>query len=182
MRSDENTREGKNSTFFDGDLRDDSSSIRVYGYDKDVRRKLFDCQKEGETILLSGCSVKKARNGKDLEVFVSNSTTIEKSKKAFTVPCDISDDTVVFIDKLGDISTNKHITIEVKVISMNEPSIIPSSGKRIQELTVADATAQVRLTIWEKGIRTMKINQSYHLSNVTVREFHGKKVTSHFQI
>jgi hypothetical protein len=122
--------------------------------------------------------VKQARNSKDLEIFVSNSTKIEKSKKAFTIPCDTSQDAIVPIDKLSETSSSKHITIEVKVVSIDEPSIIPTNGKRIQELTVADATAQVRLTIWEQEIGTMQLNQSYHLKNVTVREFRDKKFLS----
>ena len=56
-----------------GRLSDNEKSIRVYGYDPEVRRRLFESQSETDrTIMLSNCSVKTAKNGTDLEVFVNN--------------------------------------------------------------------------------------------------------------
>ena len=77
---------GKNSSFFDGRLSDGNKTIRVYGYDPDVRRRLFETQEQTDgTVVLSGCSVKPERSGQQLEVFVNKQTTIEKSSKSFAV-------------------------------------------------------------------------------------------------
>ena len=37
----EDMKQGSGSSFFDGKLSDNDTSIRVYGYDPDVRRRLF---------------------------------------------------------------------------------------------------------------------------------------------
>lgn len=46
-------KKGNGSNFFDGRLSDNSKSIRVYGYDPDVRRRLFDTQKQSDRKLSS---------------------------------------------------------------------------------------------------------------------------------
>ena len=56
-------KDGAGSSFFDGKLSDDKKSIRVYGYDPEVKRKLFNAQsQEKNTVLLSSCSVKQSRD------------------------------------------------------------------------------------------------------------------------
>ena len=83
----EEMKKGKRSNYFDGCLPDDEKSIRVYGYDSEVRCELFESQTQPHrTILLSNCSVKMAKNGTHLEVSVNKSTTIQKSTNDFTAP------------------------------------------------------------------------------------------------
>lgn len=58
--------EMKDSNFFDGKLWDNNKSIQVYGYDPDVKRRLFTAQtQQNRMVLLSACSVKESRNGTD---------------------------------------------------------------------------------------------------------------------
>ena len=83
----EEMKSGAGSSFFDGKLSDSKKSIRVYGYDPDVKRRLFDAQtQQNRTIVLSSCAVKQSRNGTDLEVFVNKRTSIEPSTKNFSIP------------------------------------------------------------------------------------------------
>ena len=78
----EEMKQGSGSSYFDGKLSDIERSIRIYGYDSTVRRKLFTSQtQENRVILLTGCCIKNARNSTtDLEVFANKHTAIEKSE------------------------------------------------------------------------------------------------------
>ena len=80
---------GKNSPFFNGCLSDAAKTIRVYGYDPDARRGLFETQEQTDrTVPISGCSIKPECRGQELEVFVNKLTTIQKSCKNFPVTKD----------------------------------------------------------------------------------------------
>lgn len=174
----ENMKKGKNSNFFDGHLSDGNKTIRIYGYNRDVRRKLFGTQETANrTVLLSGCCVKTARNGQDLEVFVSKQTSVEESSKQFVVT---KHDPFkkISIDNAVTININTKITVEAKVMSKQDPGFIESKQLRIQELEIADSSGSTRLTVWDDVVDTLKVDHSYLLQNVTVREFKGKRFLS----
>ena len=108
---------GKNSPFFDGCLSDGTKTIRVYGYNPDVRRWLFDTQEQAEcTVILSGCSIKPERNGQELEVFVNKQTTFEKSRKIFAVPKE-EPQGKISISSAAAMDNNSKVTVEVKIVS-----------------------------------------------------------------
>ena len=65
----------------------------------------------------------------------------------------------------------------MKVIAINEPLNV-SGGKTKQDITVADSTSTSRLTLWQENVDTLTQNQSYHLSNMVVREYQNQKYLS----
>ena len=75
----------KTSSYFDGEINDEHMSLRIFGYDSNVRRKLFEFQSRGEPVVLSKCAVKRSRDGKELEVFASSNTSVATSSKKFDV-------------------------------------------------------------------------------------------------
>ena len=175
----EDMKQGTGSSYFDGKLFDNEGSMRVYGYDPTVRRKLFTSQtEENHAILLTGCCVKNARNSTtDLEVFVNKHTTIQKSDKVFALPPTTSCRTVT-VDDIYKLPVKTFVNIKVTVCCVEEPEFISSKSLNCQQMSVADSTGSVRLTVWENEINTMEEGKSYHVQNVSIREFMGNKFVS----
>ena len=51
-----------------GSYTDGKSTLRIFGFDSGVRRRLLECSESPIIIVICGCEVKKARRGDDLEV------------------------------------------------------------------------------------------------------------------
>ena len=100
-------------------------------------------------------------------MFVNQHTSIQNSEKNFTVPLSTSAETV-HLNEVQVLPKHTRITVEVKVISVNEPKYIDSKKLNVQELAVADSSAAVCLSIWEDKIATMEQAQSYRIQNVTI--------------
>lgn len=62
-------KESKKCSYFDGELTDGKSSLRFFGFDSGVRRKLLDAEESSKPVALVDCEVKRSRLGQDLEVF-----------------------------------------------------------------------------------------------------------------
>lgn len=60
-------KESKNCSYFDGNFTDGKASLRLFGFDSSVRRKLVESG-YGASITISNCEVKKSRIGEELEV------------------------------------------------------------------------------------------------------------------
>ena len=174
----EKMRKGKGSDYFDGRLSDGNKTIRVFGYDPEARKRLFNSQQQPpRTVLLSGCTVKTEKYGNDLEVFVNKSTTVKESSKSFSVP-DQKPQDKVSITSTANLKINSKVTVEATVVSKEEPGFIETKQIRIQEMKIADASGSIRLTVWADIVDTLKLDHSYHLQDVTVREFRGKRFLS----
>ena len=78
-------KKAKNCSYFDGEMTDGEINKCLFGYDADVRRKLFEFQEKESAVCLSNCTVRRARNGSDLEEFLGKTTSIEESDKIFDV-------------------------------------------------------------------------------------------------
>lgn len=105
---------GDGCQFWDGEIVDNSSSMRIYGYDPASRRRLFDFQQRGESVVLTECAVKKARFGDNLEIYVSDSTSVETSEMKFD--SSLSQVASAELKDLYKLRVNKLFTITVKVL------------------------------------------------------------------
>ena len=88
-------------------------------------------------------------------MFVNKNTKIEESVKLFDIPDTTSGKPVPLRD-IDKMPTQTFITIEIKVSSVKEPIFIESKGLSCQEMTVANQSGAVRLSLWENEINTMK--------------------------
>ena len=97
------------------------------------------------------------------------------SLKSFDIsPLDFENDAPINItlDKLNSLEVYTHINTTIKVTAVEEESTV--SGKRKQKVTVADNTGQTFLTLWENNIGMLKVDKSYSLNNVQVKEYASK--------
>ena len=59
-------KKSKTCDFFDGEISDGKSSIRLFGFDSSVRKQLF--LNRQSPVSISNCEVKNSRRGNQLEV------------------------------------------------------------------------------------------------------------------
>ena len=66
---------GKSSYFY-GQLSDETSSMRVVGFDQLQQRKLAEHHEKKQAITLENCEIKKSRYGEDMEVMIKQNTAV----------------------------------------------------------------------------------------------------------
>ena len=157
----------KNCSYFDSKVTDGESNMRIFGYDADVQWKLFEFQEKGSPVCLSNCTVKRARNGSNLEVFLRKTTGVEESDKTFNVSSVSKSCEVMKLCDIDGLPCFCHITVVAKVIHLGETSTVPK-GLCKQELLIGDASGTARLTVWENEVGLMKEGGSYKLTGVAV--------------
>ena len=57
---------GKMCSYYDGEISDNYSSLRLCGFNSTVRRRLEESYEKGEAVVLEGCEIKKSRHGDGL--------------------------------------------------------------------------------------------------------------------
>ena len=78
-------KKSKTCSYFDGEVTDGKSTVRVYGFDCRVRRKLVEFGESRNVVVMSNCEVKRSQKGEELEILVTKHTEVEKSEKVFDV-------------------------------------------------------------------------------------------------
>ena len=74
-------------------------------------------------------------------------------------------------------SAYEKVTVHVKVLRVQPPTYV-SSVLRKQQVTVADATGAIKVTLWEGSIDLLKEDISYELKNFIVRMYKHEKYLS----
>ena len=172
-------KKSKTCSYFDGEVTDGKSTMRVYGFDCGVRRKLVEFGESRNAVVMSNCEVKRSRKGEELEILVTKHTEVEKSEKVFDVESKFgkAGEKVITLKELHDLLPFQRVTVEVKAVRVEEPTEV-SGGKKKQDVLVGDSTGTARFTVWEGEIGTVDEDVSYRLSGMMVREFRGKKFLS----
>ena len=174
-------KKSKTCSYFDGHITDGKATMRVFGFDSGVRRKLVEFEDSKKAVALTNCEVKKARRGEDLEVLVTKKTEVEKSEKVFevkSVPAETKKmGKIIMLKELTGLAPFQVVSVEVKVVGVEEPTIV-GSGLKKQDILIGDSTGTARLAVWEKEVGRMKKDGSYRLGGLMVREFRKKKFLS----
>lgn len=63
-------KKNKTCAYFDGEISDGKSTMRSFGFDSSMQRKLVE-EGSGTTLVLSNCKVRKSRHRDQLEVQLS---------------------------------------------------------------------------------------------------------------
>ena len=161
----------KPTRYFDGELTDGQSVIRLVGFDKAKLRQLQPFSDYGVPVTLRNCLVQKNKFKDQLEVVLKTHTTIEESHAQF----DVTDLKTVLISliQLQDIAEHDRVTIRISVIKVYEVQKVGTKTK--QDVVVADATAKSTVTLWENGVNSLQQGISYQLNRLEVRVYMGKK-------
>ena len=143
--------------YFDGEICDETGSRRVYGFDGEVRRKLFEMQEKKETVDLVSCVVKKARGpSEDLEIMVNGATVCSASLRKVE-PEALGQVKRVKVGTWGQLQMNTRYDICVEVLSSSDAEEAKPNLHK-QELVVGDETGCARLVLWQNEIGMMEVD------------------------
>lgn len=159
-----------NCNYFNGELGDGKSTMRVFGYDSNVRRQLWEHHEKDEPVSLSNCQVKTSRDGDMLEVQVGKFTEVKRSEKKFNAK-KVTTSTIK-MSELQGFKEYSIVTVEVKVMTLNSPIVVPGGLKK-QDIIVCDQSGSGKVTVWEDDIDKLEIGKSYCLSDMLVRNYGG---------
>jgi len=166
---------GKSCSYYDGEIADDHSSMRFCGFNSTARRKLEDCNENGEAVVFNGCEVKKSRQRDGLEIIVKKGTEISKSHRSFQITKDSK--AVMPLEKVLELPQYQRVAIKAKI--MHVDSIFElRSGEKVQEVILADATGHAKLTIWGEHLGKVKEGCSFEMKGLMVRDYHGCRCLS----
>ena len=91
---------------------------------------------------------------------------VEKSEKVFeveSVPAEMKKmGKIIMMKELMDLVPCQVVSVEVKVVGVEEPTIV-GSGLKKQDILIEDSTGTARLAVWEKEVGRMKKDGSYRL-------------------
>ena len=70
-----------NIDYFEGQLRDETGSLRLVGFDASQQQKMADHQEQQIPITLENCEIRKSRYSDTMEVVIRKSTAVMPSPK-----------------------------------------------------------------------------------------------------
>ena len=165
-----------NCSYFEGVIADSKGSMRVFGFDSTVHRRLAEVKEE--SIEISQCEIKKSRRGESLEVLMKKNMEISKSPVKIHIPRTARQEELVHkIEDLGKMTCFQQVNVIAKALKVDDPEEV-GNGKKKQDVLVGDASGMIRVALWEEEIGMMEEGQSYELNAVVVREYRGKRFLS----
>ena len=174
-------KRSRSSSFFEGSITDGKASMRLYGFDSTVRRKLSHFMDATQSVVLDNCEVKPSRLNDNLELYVSPRTEMERSAKSYEVHHEDKNSNTtgkeVLLADIDDLPCYERVTVNVKVSNVDEEFEV-KGGKRKQDVVVTDSSGVARFTVWEEDIGRLQKGHSYKLIDVMIREYSGKKYLS----
>ena len=161
-----------NCDYFDGELHDGKIGIRVFGFDTNVRRKLFEHFEKDEPVVIANCEMKQSRTGKQLEVAVGKFTDVTKSSRSFDVKKTELAET--YLDELEQCPEQSVLAVCIKVVRVDDLETV-AGGLQKQDVFIGDATRTARVTLWERDIGKLELDKSYKLIGIIVKVFKHEK-------
>ena len=159
--------------YFEGELTDGDTCIRIVGFDPCQQQKLASFCKEKTPVKISNCEIKKARSSDNCEILVKRYSGVQLSPTRFN-DFDISNvgSKDITLSNISQMKQYDKVTVKAKVIKVN-PVVLVGTGKHKQDVHIADNTGCTVLTLWEDDIDMLEEGQSYHLSKLIVQLFQG---------
>ena len=162
-------KKGRKAMFFDGLLADETSQIRLVGFQGMQQRKLNDYHQKNIAVALKNCEVKLARQGEGYEVMLKTSTLIKQSPKKLDVASLMADiataSKTVTLSSLESLDVFQKVTVNIKVVELKDETQVGGRVKR--DVSVADESGMARVSVWEGNVNAMEKDRSYCLKNFT---------------
>ena len=166
-------KKGRKAMFFDGVLADETSQIRLVGFQGMQQRKLNDYHRKNIAVALENCEVKPACQGEGYEVMLKTSTLIKQSPKKLDVASLMADiataSKTVTLLSLESLDDFQKVTVNIKVVELEDETQVGERVKR--DVSVADESGVARVSVWEGNVNAMEKDRSYCLKNFMVREY-----------
>ena len=173
----------KNQKYFSGKITDGKKLIRVLSFEPSLHGAMAKSRKCGNLIPLQIVKLEKLHYVMQVVLrthhlkFGSQVETL--SEKSFDlIAVEKKKCSVVALEDLVNVAVNERVSVCVKVVDLEATRSVKNKyGKEfmMQNVMVADGTAQSRVVLWENEIGKLDLNKSYQLENVAVRVFNDTK-------
>lgn len=164
----------KPSRYFDAELTDGESLIRLVGFDKSKQRQLQPFSDYELPVTLKDCVIQKNKYSGNLEIVIKPYTKIEESHVNFEVKdLKTAGSESISLCQLNEMDEHQRVRVQVMVVKVHEPQ--KAGSKKKQDVLVADSSGRAVITLWEADINSLHEKKSYQLSRLEVREYKGKK-------
>ncbi|MFQ5832763.1 MAG: DUF2240 family protein [Candidatus Thorarchaeota archaeon] len=152
-------------------VADETGSTRLVFWDKDAEQ--MESAKEGEVIRVKGAYSKTGRYG-NIEVHGGRSSQIERGLKikidAVEVAPGTTAPTPIGKKEIAEITTQmRDVDVEGRVVRVFPINTFDREGGegRVQNIIIADETAQIRLTFWNEDVEKIESLQEGDIISVT---------------
>ena len=142
----------------------EKSTVRLVGFRKSQQSKIQRFMDKQQPIQLDDCEIKKARRGPRMEIMLKGSTAITSSPQTESVHLE---EEPILLKELESKEDYEKVS----------PTTVPT-GKKIQEVIIADSSTSSKCTLWEDDIGSLAVGSSYLLKKFHVREYASKKFIS----
>lgn len=121
-------KKGRYSDFFEGNVYDGQSTMRLVGFKKSQQKQMKQMMESKEPIHIDDCQIKCAKRGNKLEILLKNATKIKKSPKKFNTTNMASENDEILLIELDAKNEYDKITTKIKVLEILQ-TVTVSSGK-----------------------------------------------------
>ena len=171
-------KKGRNSNFFDATLSDNTSSVRLVGFTPQQQVKLENMHKNKSPVEFLDCVIKDSRHGVGYDIMLKSNTKITSSPKKLdmdTITSSTLQSKPITLDTLFSLHQYERVTVNIKVLELQNIEEVGPAKTRKRNIIVADATATTTLVVWEKYVDALEKGKSYTLEHFHVKEFKNKK-------
>lgn len=70
-------KKGKTSNFFDAEISDGETDMRLVGFQQSQRKRLEDFHSTSNPVTIANCTIKKARASDDLEILLKSASKLK---------------------------------------------------------------------------------------------------------
>ena len=175
-------KKGRKCLFFDGEFADDTSKIRLVGFDASQQRKLSEFHDRQVPVELQNCEIKKSRYADVYDLMLRSRSRIKESSRDINAASLIQDHDAtveaaeIQLDRLPDIDVFVKVTVSAKVKEVKDAEAIGDKLK--QDVILADSTGFAKLTLWEEYVTSLIEGRSYRFKNLVVKSYQSSKYLS----
>ena len=168
---------GKKQNFFEASISDGTAKRRLVGFSSSQRTKLQNYSDAKKPLFLDDCEIKNALRGIGMDVIMKSSTKISPSPKKFNIPAvefgAADEPKSITLDKIDEMDIYQRVSVTVKVLQVGAENIL--GNKKMQEVTISDATSTAIVTLWEDHIGQLEKGASYYLTGFTIKEYKDQR-------
>lgn len=167
-----------NLSYFNG-----KKVARFVSFEPKLRADIEQLKQKKKPVALTRCKIQNNKmDSTSLEILANKFSSAEQSPKKFKVDEnslfqeeDVADKIIPLSD-VPKVKVNQVITVLGKILSIGHPQQLKSKdGKPLskQDCTIADSTGSCRIVLWNENIGRFTTDQTYHLTEVSVRQYAG---------
>ena len=162
-------------------VTDGKATARAVSFEPSLREAFLNSKDTGTAVQLMNCSIKSNKE-EELEILANNQSKIHTSPKKFSLEQPSAAHTKqVELCNINHISVGQTVEVLCKVVTVSPPQDIKSKAGRevkLQNVTVADAKASTKLTLWEDQVGQLNEGATYRMTNLKVRQYNLLKSLS----